>query len=165
MKLYRFSPIETEGALRDAIAHIDTAGHELCTRIMGRSLSMTGSLAVFAHYEDEYKTLKEIQQKWARDPAAIHEKYRELRDPIKSRAAGARYTRLYIRAPDPYRVHIGDFDVCLPSNEYTTLKNKIESGQGPRGARIFPRPDLDMIELFDPDVDVLVYIVPEKDQT
>ena len=31
-------------------------------------------------------------------------------------------------------------------------------GKQVKGARVFDRPDLDMIELFDPDIDVLAYV-------
>jgi catechol 2,3-dioxygenase-like lactoylglutathione lyase family enzyme len=65
---------------------------------------------------------------------------------------------LYIRKPDPYRHHVGDVDFYLPPEEYTRLKQEMQAGRVVPGARIFDRPDLDMIELYDPDVDALGYV-------
>lgn len=36
------------------------------------------------------------------------------------------------------------------------------NGKKVKGARVFDRPDLDMIELFDPDSDALGYVSTEK---
>ena len=70
------------------------------------------------------------------------------------------YTHLYIRRPDPYRAQVGDVDFELPENEYEVLKQSLLSGQSIVGARLFERPDLDMIELYHPDVDALGYVSP-----
>lgn len=69
------------------------------------------------------------------------------------------YTHLYIRKPDPYRHHVGDIDLFLEQDEYKAFKEDIQSGKiNIDGVRVFPRTDLDMIELFHPDSDVLIYI-------
>lgn len=71
------------------------------------------------------------------------------------------YTHLYIRQPDPYRYQVGDVDFYLEPEEYRKLKQKVKKGIVKK-ARVFPRPDLDMIELLDPDVDVLGFIATWK---
>jgi hypothetical protein len=68
------------------------------------------------------------------------------------------YTHLYIRRPDPYRHHVGDVDFYLDQQQYDELKKSLIGGKQIKGARVFPRNDLDMIELYDPDVDVLGYV-------
>lgn len=55
----------------------------------------------------------------------------------------------------PYRHHVGDLDFFIDPQEYSTLKQSLLDGIQIKGARIFPRTDLNMIELYDPDSDVL----------
>jgi hypothetical protein len=69
---------------------------------------------------------------------------------------------LYIRKPDPYRHHVGDIDFYLPENEYEGLKQSLVAGTVLNGARMFERPDLDMIELYNPDIDALAYVSPPR---
>ena len=92
----------------------------------------------------------------------VNQKYFELVEPLVFAADGdapeTTYTHLYIRQPDPYRHHVGDIDFYLPQDEYDKLYSDLKSGKEITGARIFPSPHLDMIELHDPDSDVLVYI-------
>ncbi len=71
-------------------------------------------------------------------------------------------THLYIRRPDPYRHHIGDVDFYLEEFEYKKLKKDMLNGKKIKGARLFERPDLDMIELHDPNVDALAYVSTSK---
>ena len=68
------------------------------------------------------------------------------------------YTHLYIRKPDIYRAQVGDVDFYLEQSEYDALKSDLANGKEISGARIFPRNDLDMIELYNPDVDALGYV-------
>lgn len=67
------------------------------------------------------------------------------------------YTYLYIRHPDPYRSHVGDVDFVLDPREYEKLRQALLSGKKMKGARVYGG-DLDMIELYDPDVDALGYV-------
>ena len=71
---------------------------------------------------------------------------------------------MYIRKPDPYRSHVGDIDFILEEPTYSELKESLIKGAKIKGARVFERPDLDMIELYDPDVDALGYVSP-RDMT
>jgi hypothetical protein len=89
-----------------------------------------------------------------------------LHEPIIIPAQGdvpeTTYEFLYIRQPDPYRHHVGDIDFYLKESEYVKLKGEMEEGKIIPGARDFPGPHLDMIELFHPDSDVLAYVSTKK---
>lgn len=92
----------------------------------------------------------------------FNQKYFKLYEPITISKRGdipeAIYDYLYIRRPDPYRHHVGDVDFVLDQKEYDQLKQEMLGGRVVNGARIFVRPDLDMIELYHPDIDALGYI-------
>ena len=51
------------------------------------------------------------------------------------------------------KLHIHIFD-----EKYIELKKSLQSGSQINGAKIFDRPDLDMIELSNPDIDGLAYV-------
>ncbi len=166
MRLYRFSPITDEQALRKAIEHIHLECHALCKRNFGKYLANAGNMGVFCHYDDEYEKLVEIRKQLTVPSDDPDQKYFELLEPIVIPAHDdipeTTYTHLYIRRPDPYRHHVGDLDFFLPQEEYDKLKARLQDGEELEGARLFPRKDLDMIELFDPDVDVLAYVSTNK---
>jgi hypothetical protein len=92
----------------------------------------------------------------------VNQKYFRLHQPITIPASQnnpeTTYTYLYIRKPDPYRFHVGDVDFYLPPEEYQTLKSRLSTWESVPWARVFDRKDLDMIELYNPDSDVLWYI-------
>ena len=162
MKLYRFSPITTRKQLLKAEAHIHFCCHQLCKAAFGVYLKNAGNMGVFCHYEAEYRVLVVLRDQLC-DPAATPgQKYFTLKEPTvipaKNGVPRTTYTHLYIRKPDPYRSHVGDIDFYLEPAEYKKLKHSLENGSSLPGVRIFPRQDLDMIELFDPDVDVLAYV-------
>jgi len=96
----------------------------------------------------------------------INQKYFRLYEPIvipdKDDVPETTYTYLYIRKPDPYRHHVGDVDFYLEQTNYNELKQEMLNGKIVKGARVFDRPDLDMIELYDPNVDALGYVSTEK---
>lgn len=162
MQLYRFSPILDQKHLLEAMHYIHGACLALCEQVFGKYLPNSGNMGIFCHYEDEYITLHTIREKMTESSDNPDQKYFLLKSPFvipgKDNAPATSYTHLYIRKPDPYRHHVGDLDFSLDSTEYFKLKKEIENGNGPRGARIFPRTDLNMIELFDPDSDVLAYV-------
>ena len=91
-----------------------------------------------------------------------NQKYFKLYEPIVIPAQDdvpeTTYTHLYIRKPDIYRAQVGDVDFYLEQSEYDKLKQTLIDGAEIKGARIFPRNDLDMIELYDPDIDALGYV-------
>lgn len=124
----------------------------------------TGNIGIFCHHDDEYKELKRVQSEICEQPNDPDVKYFMLKKPITidkhGDTPGATYTHLYIRQPDPYRFHVGDIDFYLSPAEYQDFKKSLLGGALAGNARVFPRNDLDMIELYDPSVDALAYVSP-----
>ncbi|MAZ41059.1 hypothetical protein CL654_02995 [bacterium] len=167
MKLYRFSPIKSKEGLLEAIKHIHFECHKLCHQSFGKYLPNAGNMGVFCHYEDEYNFLTKLREEMTEPSDNPKQKYYKLHEPItipeKDGVPETTYTHLYIRKPDPYRHHVGDVDFYLEPDEYTKLKQSLLDGtKRLKGARVFDRTDLDMIELYDPDVDVLGYVSTVK---
>ncbi len=166
MKLYRFSPIKNKDELLEAIRHVHFACFELCKQSFGKYLPVAGNMGVFCHYDDEYKFLTELRKQLTQESDNVNQKYFRLHNPIVIPARGdvpeTIYAFLYIRKPDPYRFHVGDVDFVLEEDKYRELKKSLQSGTIIKGARIFERPDLDMVELYDPDVDALGYVSPRE---
>ena len=46
----------------------------------------------------------------------------------------------------------------MDAERYEKEKERLASGELIQGARVFPRDDLDMIELYNPDIDALGYV-------
>lgn len=166
MKLYRFSPIQSEEELRGAIEYMHFKSFEMCMNTFSKYLLVAGNIGIFCHYEDEYERLVEIRKELTEESDNWNQKYFKLHSPITIKAKDdvpeATYTYLYIRKPDPYRHHVGDIDFVLSEEDYTALKAKMESGYQLPDARLFPSPRLDMIELHHPDSDVLTYVSTHK---
>lgn len=166
MKLYRFSPIKNEAELLEAIKHIHFECYKLCRQSFGKYLPNAGNMGVFCHYDDEYKELTKIRERLTEASDNVNQKYYRLHKPIviprKSDVPETTYTFLYVRKPDPYRHHVGDVDFYLEPERYKKLKQEMLKGKVVKGARVFDRPDLDMIELYDPDVDALGYVSTAK---
>ena len=149
-----------------AIRHIHVECHKLCKNSFGKYLPNSGNVGFFCHDLNEFAYLKGIREEWCYSSENKDQKYFELKEPIRIESIGdipeTVYTHLYIRKPDIYRGQVGDLDFYLPESEYTELKIKIENGLELQGARIFPRPDLDMIELYDFKSDALAYVSTYK---
>ena len=164
MKLYRFSPIQNQDELLEAIRYIHFACYKLCKQSFGRYLPNAGNIGVFCHYEEEYTRLVEMQKQMTKSSDDPEQKYFELHEPIvvpaRDDVPETTYTHLYIRRFDIYRAQVGDLDFYLEQAEYDKLKQSLIDGENIKGARIFPRNDLDMIELYDPDIDALGYVNP-----
>ena len=162
MKLYRYSPIQSTEALYEAIKFVHEACHTLCKQSFDRYLPNVGNVGIFCHYEREYEFLTTLRKEMTVPAENADQKYFVLHEPIIFQASDdipeTTYTHLYIRKPDPYRHHVGDIDFYLSQEEYSVLKQSLTDGQQIEGARIFPRNDLDMIELFHPDIDALAYV-------
>lgn len=162
MKLYRFSPIHSKGQLLEAIQYTHFACYELCQQSFGRILPNAGNIGIFCHYEDEYNKLIEIRNGIVEPSHDPNQKYFKLLEPIiipdQDGIPGTTYTHLYIRKPDIYRAQVGDVDFYLEQAEYDTLKQSLIDGVQVPGVRVFRRNDLDMIELYNPDVDTLGYV-------
>ena len=162
MKLYRFSPIKNEEELLEAIKHTHFACFELCKKAFDKYFSVAGNMGIFCHYDDEYKFLTELRKKLTEESDNLNQKYFRLHSPIvipaREDVPETTYTYLYIRRPDQYRAQIGDVDFILDDEKYIELKKSLQNGSQVNGAKIFDRPDLDMVELSDPDTDALAYI-------
>jgi hypothetical protein len=163
MQLYRFSPIDSKAKLLEAIEYIHASCFDLCKQTFGTYLPVVGNIGVFCHYEDEYALLTQIRKELTDESDNLNQKYYHLLEPIviasKEGMPTTTYTRLYIRKPDPYRSQVGDVDFALDTQKYAEFKNSVKSSLLTKGARIFERPDSDMIELYNPDSDVLAYVV------
>jgi hypothetical protein len=166
MKLYRFSPILNKEQLFDAIRYTHFACHKLCNQTFGKLLPNAGNIGIFCHYEDEFERLVAIRKEITEPSDNPDQKYFKLHEPIVIPAQDGvpetTYTHLYIRRPDPYRHHVGDVDFYLEPAKYNTLRQSIVNGEQIKGARIYPRTELDMIELFDPDIDTCSYIISDS---
>ena len=166
MQLYRFSPITNEKELLEAIEFLHSACFQLCKQSVGTHLPIAGNVGIFCHYEDEYNNLIKMREKLTEPSENPNQKYFRLREsiviPPKDDVPETSYTHLYIRKSDPYRAHVGDIDFILEPNKYASLKQELLKGKKIKGARIFPRPELDMIELYDPDIDALSYIATSQ---
>ncbi len=166
MKSYLFSPIKNKAQLLEAIKYVHFACHRLCKQSFGKYLPNAGNIGIFCHYSEEYSLLTKIRKELTESSDNINQKYYRLHKPIvilsKSGVPRTVYTHLYIRKPDPYRHQVGDIDFFLEPQEYASLKNQLIMGKELKGARVFERQDLDMIELFDPDVDALAYVSTKK---
>lgn len=166
MKLYRFSPIRNREELLEAVKHVHSSCNQLCKESLGNYLPNAGNIGIFCHYNDEYDYLVGLRKRLCEPSDDPNQKYFKLQEAIVIKAnediPEGRYTHLYIRKPDIYRAQVGDVDFYLEQSEYINLKDRLNGGEGISGARVFPRQDLDMIELFNPDVDALAYISTQK---
>ncbi|MBU4380636.1 hypothetical protein L6255_03885 [Candidatus Parcubacteria bacterium] len=165
MKAYRFSPIKSKEELFEAINHIHFECNKLCKQSFGKYLPNAGNMGIFCHYDNEYEFLINIRKDLTEPSNSPNQKYFTLYEPVvipaKNDVPETTYKYLYIRKPDPYRHHVGDLDFYLEPEKYKELKQSMIGGRMIKGARVFDRQDLDMIELYDPDVDVLGYVSTE----
>lgn len=163
MKLYRFSPIKSQDELMEAIRFLHQACHQLCFNTFGRYLPVSGNVGVFAHYEDEFDYLLSLRDRMVDLNVNYNQKYFLLKQPVtvpdRADIPGATYELLYIRQPDPYRAQVGDIDFVLPPREHEAIKQTLDTNKFRHGARIFHRPEDNMIELCHPDIDAASYVV------
>lgn len=166
MQLYRFSPIKKHAEMLAAIEYMHFEAFRLCKQTFGHYLPVAGNVGIFCHYQDEGESLTKLREELTESSVSFNQKYFKLHEPIvipvKGDVPETKYTFLYIRQPDPYRHHVGDIDFYLPEDEYRSLKVEMENGKELPHARLFPSPRLDMIELHEPDSDVLAYVSTEK---
>lgn len=162
MTFYRFSPIQNESELQVAIRYVTYQCYALCKKSFGHYFSPAGNLGIFCHDENEYERLTKIRRQLTDESDNILQKYYKLYTPIivpaKNDIPQTVITYLYIRKPDDNHPQVGDLDFLLPKNEYDDLKKQLLEGKKFGFARIFPRGDLDMIEILDPKVDAAAYI-------
>jgi hypothetical protein len=151
-RLYRFTP-KTEDELRRAIDYVAVKSTELVKKLTGAVYPIP-YLTIFAHYPEEYEKLRQIILKLGSEVQANNGVAVKLDNPIK--AADQYIPKIRIRQPDPYRYQVGCNDFKVP--DYEQFKSMLVN-TGRQGYRISQRPDYEMIEIFDPDFDVLAYVV------
>lgn len=150
---YRFSPIQDKEKLIEAVTYVATQTSDLAKKIIGQTLPIT-SLTIFTHDSEEYDRLVTILHELGK-PYNEHNGPRvALFEPIKVGEHSIAHLR--IRKPDQDRPHVGcnDFDV----SDYQEFKSKHLIVDA-KNLRLIERPNYEMIEFFDPEYDVLAYIV------
>lgn len=145
-----------------SLTYIHTACHALCKQIMGHHLPVAGNIGIFSHYNDEYELLTKLREQLTDSSDFVYGKYFRLYTPIVIPATdstpASTYTHLYIRKPDAAKPQVGDIDFFLEPEKYAQLKQLVQKNPLMKGMKILNRPDLDLIELYDPKIDALGYI-------
>ncbi len=151
--LYHFSPINSKEELLEAIAYAATKTTKLCKKVSGNEYSIS-SLTIFAHYPDEFEKLKSILFELGELDHENNGPFVRLSQKIK--LPNNELELLRVRQPDPYRMHVGcnDFEV----SNYEEFKSKYLDNN-PNNLRLIKRPEYEMIEFFDPDFDILAYVL------
>jgi len=153
MQLYRFSPIQDREQLNKAVVYVATKTSELCGRIIGQTLPIT-SLTIFAHYLEEYEHLIKILN----ELGTYYNENNGLRIVLNTqiKIGNNTITHLRIRKPDPYRMQVGCNDFYVEN--YSEFKKQYLTTH-PNNLRLINRAEYEMIEFFDPDFDVLAYVL------
>ena len=153
MQLYRFSPTKNEKELCEAVVYIAEKTSDLAKKVIGKTLPIS-SLTIFAHYSDEFEKLSGIVKTIGDFVNENNGPRVALHEPIK--VGESTIIHLRIRKPDPYRMQVGcdDFDI----SDYTAFKNEYLPKHS-NNLRLIVRENYEMIEFFDPDFDVLAYVV------
>lgn len=155
MQLYRCSPIETKEKLLEAIEYVNQASTELFHKITGEHASIT-SVTIFAHYPEEFEKLKELQALMGEFVGDTLGPRVSLYEPI--RVGDNTVTHLRIRQPDPYHGHVGSNDYDI--SDYRAFKEKFLVAQ-PNNLRLLVRAEYELIEFWDPDFDVIGYVLSD----
>ncbi len=162
MKSFRFSPIKDKTELLKSIEYIHFEAHKMCKQNLGYLLPVAGNIGVFCHYQDEFERLIKIRKELTDININWNQKYFRLYKPIvipaKNGIPNTTYRYLYIRKPDEDTPNVGDVDFYLEPDKYIELKQNVIAGKFEKGLRIFERTDLDMIRIFDQDIDVSAFI-------
>ena len=163
MTPFRFSPIQDTAQMLAAITYIHGACHTLCKQFMGHYLPVAGNIGIFCHSDNEYDFLTTLREKITDTTDAVYGKYFRLYEPIviptSDIAPAATYTYLYIRKPDANKPQVGDIDFFVTPGAFTALKQALRDN---RNTITLDRPDLDLIEVYDPAIDALSYIGDKK---
>ncbi len=153
MQFYRFSPIKDEKQLCEAVAYIADKTSDLAKESIGKTLPIS-SLTIFTHYPDEFEKLSGIVNTLGNFVNENNGPRVALHEPIK--VGENTIIHLRVRKPDPYRMQVGcnDFDI----SDYAAFKNEYLPKHS-NNLRLIVRENYEMIEFFDPDYDVLAYVV------
>lgn len=156
-KFYHFSPMTTAEDLSEAARYIATMTTQLCKKITGSSFPIP-DITVFSHYSEEFEKLKKIVQTLGSFVKENNGPFVKLREPL--RVVGSEISLLRVRHPDPYRSQVGCNDFQVP--DYDAFKHTYLTEKYQHNVRVFQRPEYEMIELFDPEYDVLAYVLSEN---
>lgn len=141
--------------------YIHNQVHMLCKKNLGKHLPVTGCLVIFTHYMDEFERLVKIRELITGEEN-YNNKYFKLLEPVHFEATDdipeAVYKYLHIRKPDPYRAQVGDVDFLMETEENKKLWSRLKTEGTIPGIRPSPENHLELIELYDPDMDVLSYL-------
>lgn len=160
--IFKFSPIKNQAELLKAVEYVHIACFDLCYKAFGEYLSVAGNVGIFCHYDDEFIELTKLRQLMADETDNWNQKYYRLYKPItissKNNIPETVYTHLYIRKPDEDKPEVGDIDLVVSRDKFEVYK-KMADEKGKIGQTdALYRPDLDMIRISQPNVDVLLYI-------
>lgn len=162
MKFYKFSPIKSKDELFKAIEYVHFESYKLCKNAFNEYFDNAGNIGIFCHFDHEYQFLTKLRKELTVESNNPDQKYFTLHTPIiipaKNDVPRTTYKYLYIRQPNINSPQVGDVDFYLNNDEYKGIKSALAAGRQIKGARIFDRKDLDMIELFDTNIDVVAYI-------
>jgi hypothetical protein len=167
-KLYRFSPINETKVLLEAVDYVSKEATKMLFRNQGYALPIE-YVTIFSHYEDEYNELVKLSSELGLQSQTNNGVKIELINPLESFAMsldvnGERedvthlIKAIRIRKPDPYRMQVGccDFEYGL---DYTWLSTTETLAN--HNVRHIEREDIDMVEFYDPDFDILGYVVQQ----
>jgi len=164
--LYRFSPIDNKQGMLDAVEYVTKEATKMVFRDKGYTLPIK-YVTIFAHYEKEYSELVELAAQLGTQSDTNNGIKTALDKPIEIFAMkldvnGEHQDVIHsiesirIRKPDPYRTQVGccDFEY---DGDYTWLASTETLSSNT--TRRIQRDDIDMVEFFNPDFDVLGYVV------
>ena len=155
-KLYRFSPIQNEPELRKAIDYVAKKTTELSRKFTANEYPIN-YLTIFSHYADEFENIEKILFTMGKQVGENNGPFIQLNEPIQ--LSNGKLEKIRIRQPDPYRMQVGCNDFTVP--DYAAFKEKYVTNN-PQHFRVIQRPKFEMIELLDPDFDVLAYVLNYK---
>ena len=155
-RLYRFSPITSKAGLLEAVMYTANKSTELSKKITNNQYPIA-SLTIFSHYPNEFEELKKFILELGNLHTENNGPFVKLSEPIQ--LSNVKLDLLRIRKPDPYRMQVGCNDFSVP--DYPEFKERYLKSTS-SNLRLIERPEYEMIELFDPDFDVLAYVLSKQ---
>ena len=159
MKSYRFSPITNAEQLNEALAYEVLEASKLCEKVTGE-LYPIESVSIFAHDEKEYAFLSRLLGTLGASVGENKGPRVTLHEPVV--VGSNTVTHLRIRTPDDEHPQVGSNDFKVP--DYFVFKSTYLSAR-PENLKLIVRPGYELIEMFDPTVDVLGYFLSEPERS
>lgn len=144
--------IKNKKELLSVVKYVAIETSKLAQKIVGKKFPIK-SLTIFSHSQREYETLVKMLEDLGRSYNENNGPRVELYNPIA--VENNHITHLRIRRPDSERPQVGcnDFET-----DYETFKKEYLLKYS-SNLRLIKRPEYEMIEFFDPEFDVLAYVV------